>query len=50
MLKLYDTGIYLVNGSEIVTDPREVTAKTGKVVSKEEALKGTMAYGILMVH
>ena len=50
MLKLYDTGIYLVNGTEIVTDPAEVTAKTGKAVCKEAASRGTMAYSILKAH
>ncbi|MCI6956253.1 MAG: hydratase [Candidatus Faecousia sp.] len=50
MLKLYDTGIYLVNGAEIVTDPAEVTAKTGKAVCKEAASRGTMAYSILKAH
>ena len=50
MLKLYDTGIYLVNGTEIVTDPAEVAAKTGKAVCKEAASRGTMAYSILKAH
>lgn len=50
MIKLFDTGVYLVNGTELCTDPREVAAKTGKTVSKEEATKGTMAYGILKAH
>ena len=46
MLKLYDTGIYLVDGEKIVTDP----AQLPKQVSQEEASKGTMAYGILKAH
>ena len=50
MINLYDTGIYLVNGEHIVTDPAEVTARTGKTVSRDEAAKGTMAYGILKAH
>ena len=50
MVKLYDGGIYLVNGTEIMTDAAEVAAKTGKNVCPEEALKGTMAYGILEAH
>ena len=50
MVKLYDGGIYLVNGTEIMTDAAEVAAKTGKNVCPEEALKGTMAYGILAAH
>ena len=50
MITLYDTGVYLVNGTQVVTDPKEVAAKTGKTISKEEARKGTMAYGILKAH
>ena len=46
MLKLYETGIYLVDGEKIVTDP----AQLPKQVTKEEASKGTMAYGILKAH
>ena len=46
MLKLYDTGIYLLNGETIVTDPAQLPAN----VTKEEASKGTMAYGILKAH
>ena len=46
MLKLYDGGAYLVNGTEIITDEAEVKAKTGREVSKEEARTQTMAYGI----
>ena len=38
MLKLYDGGAYLVNGTEIITDEAEVKAKTGREVSKEEAI------------
>ena len=50
MLKLYDGGVYLVGGSTICTDPREVAALTGTTVSQAEATKGTMAYGILQSH
>ncbi len=52
MLKLYDGGAYLVNGTEIITDEAEVKAKTGREVSKEEARTQTMAYGIwtLIIH
>ena len=50
MLKLYDGGAYLVNGTEIITDEAEVKAKTGREVSKEEARTQTMAYGILDAH
>ena len=50
MVHLYDTGVYLVNGTDLVTDPAEVAAKTGKKVTKEAAQQGTMAYGILKSH
>ena len=54
MIKLYDNGVYLLNGTEIVEDGAQaldaVLAKTGRKVTKEEAAKGTMAYGILEEH
>lgn len=52
MVTLYDTGAYLVNGSTLVpeTDAATAEALTGKKVSKEEARKGTIAYGIMQAH
>ena len=50
MVKLYDKGVYLLNGPEIVESCEEVAAKTGRKVSKEEAAKETMAYNILSEH
>ncbi len=50
MIKLYDKGIYLLNGREIAEDVREAELKTGQAVSREEAAKQTMAYGILKEH
>lgn len=50
MLKLYESGIYLVNGTEIVTDPAALSQLCGKAISQEEALRGTMAYRILQAH
>ncbi len=50
MVKLYDKGVYLLNGTEIVESCEEVAAKTGRKVSKEEAAKETMAYNILSAH
>ena len=41
MVKLYEEGIYLLNGKNIVT---------GYGMSKEEAKKGTIAYSILKSH
>ncbi len=50
MIKLYDGGVYLVNGRELYTDPAELTAKTGKSADRAAAAQGTMAYGILKAH
>ena len=49
-MKLYDSGVYLVNGKEIMTDATEVQQKTGKAVTKEQAAENTIAYGILKKH
>ena len=49
-MKLYDTGVYLVNGTDLCTLEAEVQHKTGRTICKEEALKGTMAYNILKSH
>ncbi len=48
MIRLYDEGIYLVNGTEIV--PESQSAKLGAAANKAEAKKGTIAYGILKAH
>ena len=54
MIKLLDGGAYLLNGAEIVVDDAQASAalkaKTGKDISKEEAKKQTIAYGILESH
>ena len=50
MIKLYENGVYLLNGREIVEDVRQAEAQTGQAVSQEEAAKQTMAYGILESH
>lgn len=54
MIKLYQGGAYLVNGTVVVADDNEAAAKikgiTGKEVSKAEASKETMAYSILEAH
>ena len=50
MIKLYDTGVYLVNGTELVVSSAEAAAKTGKAVSQAQAEKNTIAYGILKAH
>ena len=54
MIKLYEHGAYLLNGTEIIEDVNDaqaaVAAKTGQQVAKEEAAKNTIAYGILEAH
>ena len=49
MIKLYETGVYLVDGTELVTDPAAFAQKYGSV-SREDAMKGTMAYGVIAAH
>ena len=50
MVKLYDKGVYLLNGTEVVEDARAIKEKTGKEISPAEASKETMAYRILKDH
>ncbi len=54
MIKLYDSGAYLINGKEIIADDANATAilqqKTGISLSKQEASQNTMAYRILKNH
>ena len=54
MVKLSKGGAYLVNGTELIPESGDalqaVAAKTGKNITKEEAAKGTIAYGILESH
>ena len=54
MVSLMETGAYLVNGTEVVAENNDAAAliksKTGLEISKEEALKNTIAYGILESH
>ena len=52
MVSLYDGGVYLVNGKEIVPEAEsaKVTALTGKDANKAEDRKGTMAYSIMEAH
>ncbi len=53
-MKLYENGVYLVNGQTIVEDGHDAAAQisslTGQSISKEEAHKQTIAYGILESH
>jgi aconitate hydratase len=54
MIKLFDNGAYLLNGTELVEDNADanaiLTQKLGTAPSKEEAARNTMAYGILEKH
>ncbi len=53
-MKLYEQGVYLLHGTELVADgpeaQDEIRQKTGQEVTREEAAKQTMAYGILESH
>ncbi len=55
MIKLYDNGVYLLNGTEIIEDNNEAKAvlasKLGDgAITREVAVKNTIAYGILEAH
>ncbi|MDY6423070.1 MAG: hydratase, partial [Synergistales bacterium] len=45
MIKLYDEGVYLINGTKVVPE-----SQAGNQYNKAEAKKGTIAYGILKAH
>ncbi len=53
-MKLYDSGVYLVNGETIIPADADAQAKvaqaTGKNVDAKEAAKETIAYSILQNH
>ena len=50
MVKLSESGAYLINGSIVEDTPENAKALADAGVSKEEGLKNTMAYGILDAH
>lgn len=54
MIKLYEKGAYVLNGTEILEEqnvtPEMLSAGAGEVCTKEEAAKNTLAYGILEAH
>ena len=52
MVKLHDGGVYLINGETLVPEAEaaKVEQMTGRAVAKEEAKKGTIAYGIMKAH
>ncbi|MBQ6435632.1 MAG: hydratase, partial [Synergistaceae bacterium] len=45
MIKLYDEGVFLIDGSKIVPE-----SQAANQYDKAEAKKGTIAYGILKSH
>ena len=45
MVKLYDSGVYLLKGKTLVPE-----GQAPQTFQKEEAKKGTIAYGILQAH
>ena len=49
MVKLYDGGVYLVNGNPEAEAAR-VEQMTGKKADPAEAKKGTIAYSIMKAH
>ncbi len=52
MVKLFDGGVYLVNGTELVPEAevQKAGGLNGKKCSPEEGRKGTIAYGIMASH
>ncbi len=52
MVKLYDGGVYLIDGKEIIPEAEAagIEALTGEAAVKEEAIKGTIAYSIMEAH
>ena len=54
MIKLYDSGVYLLDGKTIIEDninaEKEIASAKGANVTKDECAKNTMAYGILNKH
>ena len=51
-VKLYDGGVYLVDGKEIVSanESEKLSSLVENVPTKEEAKKGTIAYSVLEAH
>ena len=53
VIEVYDTGVYLINGLQIIKDDNNAATllkQAGLSVSRDEARKGTIAYGILAAH
>ena len=52
MVTLYNGGIFLLNGQEIVPEKESagIRSLTGKIADQADAKTGTMAYGIIKAH
>ena len=52
MIRLYDGGVYLVNGTDLVPEQEteKVQALCGQAPDKAQARKGTIAWSILKAH
>jgi len=53
MIELFNTGVYLIEGKEIIADDADAPAKLaqrGITTAKEKARKGTISVGILSAH
>ena len=50
MIRLSQAGVYLIDGKQLVSDPAQAVQLAGRPVSQAEAVRGTMAYGILQAH
>ena len=48
MVKLYEDGIYLRNGNEVV--PAAEAAERGITQTPEDAKRGTIAYSLSLIH
>jgi len=53
MIELFNSGVYLINGKDIIADDADVSAKLaqrGITASKDQAKEGTISFGILRAH
>ena len=50
MIKLYDKGVFLVDGTDLYESSEELLNKTGISASASDAGKGTMAYSVIQAH
>ena len=54
MISVFEGGAYLLDGMRIIPDngdaSEEIKSRTGREISRQEARKGTIAYGILESH